>query len=148
MDYLQAFAISASGMAVEKLRVDLTAVNIANMHSTAGPDGALFRPLRVVSQPGGATFTARFAQAPLLQAVQVRGVQVLGVEELEVEPRMVHEPGNPAADDKGYVALPGVNHVSEMVTLLTALRAYEANVMAMNAARTMASKALEIGGGS
>jgi flagellar basal-body rod protein FlgC len=143
MDYLQAFAISASGMSVEKLRVDLTAVNIANMHSNAAPDGTLFRPLRVMSRPAAGSFAAQFQRAPLL-----RGVQLLGVEELDAAPRLVYEPGNPAADDKGYVALPGVNHVEEMVTLLTAMRAYEANVVAMNAAKMMATKALEIGGGS
>ena len=143
MDYLQAFSISASGMAVEKLRLDLTAVNIANMHSNAAPDGTLFRPLRVLSRPGAASFAAQFQRAPLL-----RGVQVLGVEELDAAPRMVYEPGNPAADEKGYVALPGVNHVAEMVTLVTALRAYEANLVAMNAAKMMATKALELGGSS
>lgn len=143
MDYLQAFAISGSGMAVEKLRLDLTAVNIANMHSSAAADGSLFRPLRVLTRAEGASFAARFPGA-----LALRGVQVVGVEELDVAPRMVHEPGHPAADDKGYVAMPGVNHVAEMVTMLTALRAYEANVAAMNAAKMMASKALEIGGGS
>jgi flagellar basal-body rod protein FlgC len=143
MDYSQAFEISASGMTVEKLRIDVTAVNIANMHSTAAADGTLFRPLRVVSRPGAPTFGSLF-QVGVVHGL--RGAQVFGLEELAVAPRMIYEPGNPMADDKGMVALPGVDHVSEMVNLITALRAYEANVVAMNAAKTMAVKALEIGG--
>ncbi len=143
MDYGQAFEISASGMSVEKLRIDVTAVNIANMHSTAAADGTLFRPLRVVSRPGAPTFASQFQESSVYD---LRGAQVLGIQELTVAPRMVYEPGNPSADDKGMVALPGVDHVSEMVNLITALRAYEANVVAMNAAKTMAVKALEIGG--
>jgi flagellar basal-body rod protein FlgC len=59
----------------------------------------------------------------------------------------VYEPGNPDADDKGFVSLPGINQVTEMVNMAGALRAYEANVVAMNAAKTMALKALELGGG-
>lgn len=143
MDYSQAFEISASGMTLEKLRIDVTALNIANMHSTAAPDGTLFRPLRVVSRPGPMTFASQFQE---VSEYNLRGAQVLSIQELAVEPRMVYEPGNPGADDKGFVALPGVDHVSEMVTLTIALRAYEANVVAMNAAKTMAMKALEIGG--
>jgi len=143
MDYGQAFEISASGMSVEKLRIDVTAVNIANMHSTAAADGTLFRPLRVVSRPLAPTFASQFEDG---SAIGLRGAQVLGIQELAVTPKMVYEPGNPGADDKGMVALPGVDHVSEMVNLITALRAYEANVVAMNAAKVMASKALEIGG--
>ncbi len=145
MDYSQAFEISASGMTVEKLRVDVTAVNIANMHSTAAADGTMFRPLRVVSRPAGATFASQFQGGAQLA---LRGAQVLGIEELAVEPKTVYEPGNPNANDKGYVTLPGVDHVAEMVNLITALRAYEANVVAMNAAKTMAVKALDIGGNS
>jgi len=144
MDYTQAFEISASGMTVEKLRVDVTAVNIANMHSTAAADGTLFQPLRVVSRPGSATFASQFQEGAL---PVLRGVQVLGVEQLAVEPRSVYEPGNPSANEQGFINLPGVDHVAEMVNLITALRAYEANVAALNAAKSMAAKALEIGGG-
>jgi flagellar basal-body rod protein FlgC len=155
MDYTQAFEISASGMTVERLRMDVTAVNIANMHSTAAPDGTLFQPLRVVSRAGGGafptqslsgvSFASQFEDGSL---PMLRGVQVLGVEQLSVEPRTVYEPGNPSANDQGFVNVPGVDHMSEMVTLLTALRAYEANIAAMNAAKSMASKALEVGGSS
>lgn len=145
MDYMSAFRISASGMNVEKLRVDVTAVNIANMHSTRSVDGTVFRPLRVVSgeyrSPGFAsTFEAARTEWRL------NGAQVFGVQPMDVAPRLAYEPSHPDADEKGFVAYPGVNQVGEMMNLVTALRGYEANVVAMNAAKTMALKALDLGG--
>lgn len=147
MDYGTAFRISAAGMSLEKARVDVTALNIANMNSTKPLNGAGYQPLRVVSatqpvQGFGAIFEARGGAAGLSMPA---GVQV---EATQAAPRMVHEPGHPDADDRGFVTYPGVNHTGEMVNLVTAMRAYEANVVAMNAAKTMALKALDIGGGS
>jgi flagellar basal-body rod protein FlgC len=137
MDYSNSFRISAAGMTLEKARVDVTALNLANMHTSRGPDGSLYRPLRVVAQPGGAFATT-------FEALQ--GPRSVQVEATSAAPRLVHEPGHPQADERGFVAYPGVDHASEMVTLLSALRGYEANVVAMNAAKTMALKALDIGG--
>jgi flagellar basal-body rod protein FlgC len=145
MDYLQAFAISASGMAVEKARVDLTAVNLANAQSTRSVDGVGVRPLRLVSaaKPGSSfpTLLAGAAGAPSLQ-----GVQIVSIATLAAPPRLVYEPGHPDADDKGFVAYPGIDPVAEMVNMLTAVRAYEANVAALNAAKAMALRTLQIGG--
>lgn len=143
MDYRNAFAISATGMTVEKVRLDTTAVNLANVHSTRGADGKLFRPLSVKIGEASGNFAAGFAQ---LAGTQLHGAQVLRIEETDVAPHKLYEPGNPDADAKGYVSLPGVNQVTEMVNMASALRAYEANVVAMNAAKTMALKALELGG--
>jgi flagellar basal-body rod protein FlgC len=135
MNYLQAFAISASGMAVEKARVDVTALNIANAAATRSPDGTAPRPLRVVS---AARTAGDFAGL-------LAGAQVLELRALEVPPRLAYEPGHPDADAKGFVAYPGINPVAEMMNLVTAVRAYEANVAALNAAKAMALRALEIG---
>jgi flagellar basal-body rod protein FlgC len=144
MDYTTAFRISASGMNVEKLRVDVTALNIANMHSTRSADGTVFKPMRVISGASRApSFAAAFENA---SGNGLSGVQVLGIQPMEVTPRMVYEPSHPDANDKGFVAYPGINQAKEMVNLITALRAYEANVIAMTAAKTMAMKALDIGG--
>lgn len=145
MDYMSAFQISASGMNVEKLRVDVTAVNIANMHSTRTVDGTPFRPLRVISgQFRSPAFASTFET--LQGEWRLNGTQVLGVQPMEVAPRLAYEPSHPDADEKGFVAYPGVNQVNEMMNLVTALRGYEANVVAMNAAKVMALKALELGG--
>jgi flagellar basal-body rod protein FlgC len=143
MDYRNAFAISATGMNVEKLRLDVTATNLANIHSTKGADGKLFRPLHVTTTEATDNFAVEFEQ---MAGVQLHGAQVLRVEETDVAPHKLYEPGNPDADDKGYVSLPGINQVTEMVNIASALRAYEANVVAMNAAKTMALKALDLGG--
>ncbi len=145
MDYRNAFAISASGMSVEKLRLDTTAANLANIHTTRGPDGKAYQPLTVKVAESRTSFAAGFAQ--LAGAASLRGARVVQVEPANVAPRQVYEPGNPDADDKGYLSLPGINQVTEMVNMAGALRAYEANVVAMNAAKTMALKALELGGG-
>lgn len=145
MDYRNAFAISASGMAVEKLRLDTTAANLANIHSTRGPDGKPYQPLSVKVTEARTSFAAGFEQ--LAGAARLHGARVLQVEPANVAPRRQYEPGNPDADEKGYVTLPGVNQVTEMVNMASALRAYQANVVAMNAAKTMALKALELGGG-
>lgn len=143
MDYNAAFQISASGMAVEKLRLDVTAANIANMNNAAASAAAAYRPQRVISQEAPLAFSEQFGK---LYGAAGGGVQVLAVEAEAVAPRMVYEPGHPYADAKGMVAYPAVNHTAEMVNLNLALRAYEANVAAMNAAKTMAARALDIGG--
>lgn len=143
MDYNVAFQISAAGMSVEKLRLDVTAANLANVHSTAASADQLYRPLRVVTQETPLSFSRQFGD---LYAVASGGVRVAGVEPSNAAPRMVHEPGHPHADSNGYVSYPGINHTAEMVNLTAALRTYEANVVAMNAAKTMLTRTLEIGG--
>lgn len=139
MDYLSAFSISASGMSVEKTRLDVTAFNLANAHSTRTPGGGAFVPMQVISgQRAAGVFDAHLNAAAGAQVVEVRA--------MNIAPRMVYEPAHPDADAKGFVAYPGIDPVGEMVNMISTLRAYEANVAAMNAAKTMALKALELGG--
>ena len=145
MDYAAAFAISASGMQVAKLRVDVTAVNLANAYSTRGADGTLFEPLQVVAAAKRADlFRTMLDRAG--PALALRGAEVVEVRPANVPPRLVYEPHHPDADAKGFVAYPGINPVAEMVNLVAATRIYEANVAALNAAKSMATKALELGG--
>lgn len=146
MDFSYAAAISASGMEVERVRLDASAINLANVHTTRTAGGGAFRPLRVLS---GAGAVGGFAGV-LGNAAQamVPGAQVLAVEQADVPPRLAYEPGHPDANSQGFVAYPGVDSVLEMVNVMTAVRSYEANVIAINAAKAMASKALEIGSGS
>lgn len=143
MDYFHSFAVSGSGMSVEKMRLDVTALNIANVHSTRGRDGSGYEPLQVISAARAASFDAAFGAAA---SALPGGAEVLEVRAAPVTPRLVHEPNHPDADERGFVAYPGINPVHEMVTLISALRAYEANVAALNAAKSMALKALELGG--
>jgi flagellar basal-body rod protein FlgC len=140
-DYQSAFQISASGMAVEKLRLDITSANLANMNSAAPSAAAAYQPLRVVSQARPLEFARQFGLA-----LAGGGASVQAVVPQAVAPRLVYEPGHPYADAKGMVAYAGVNHTSEMLNLNTALRTYEANVAAFAAARSMAARTLELGG--
>lgn len=143
MDFFQAAAISASGMEVERTRLDVSAMNLANVHSSRTAEGGAYKPMRVVA---GAGPVAPFSSV-VASAGQPSGVRVLDIQRVDVPPRLAFEPGHPDADAQGFVAYPGVDTTVEMVSLMTAVRSYEANVIAMNAAKSMAMKALEIGGG-
>lgn len=144
MDYSATFAISAAGMSLHRARVEVAAVNLANAHTTAPAGQPGFKPTRVVGVP------AQQGSFPLLLAKVPGAFQKpsFRIEPQPVMPRLVHEPGHPLADGRGFVEYPGVDVATEMVTLMDATRAYEANVAAMNTARTLALKALEIGGNS
>lgn len=146
MDYSSTFAISAAGMALERTRVEVAALNLANAHTTPVAGQKPYSPMRVVAVP---------AQEASFAALMLAGDKTAAalspefhVESAPVAPRLVHEPGHPLADARGMVSYPGVDAAAEMVALMGASRAYEANVAAMNTARTMALKALDIGGAS
>ena len=141
MDHARAFAISSSGLELERLRVEVASLNLANANTVADADGAVFQPLRVVARSSGVDGFAGHVRRHLPTPVGT-------VEPATLAPRRVHEPGHPLADARGFVAYAPVDPATEMLTLMAATRAYEANVVALNAARTMAMKALDIGGGS
>ena len=145
MDYQNSFAISAAGMNVERLRVEVSALNLANANTVADSSGAVFQPLRVVARAAAAA--AEGGPGDFAEMVG-RGLAgpVATVESAERAARRVLEPGHPLADAQGFVSYAPVDLTTEMLTLMSATRAYEANVAAMNAARTMAMKALDIGG--
>jgi len=145
MDYNASFHISATGMTVEKMRLDVSAANLANMHSTAAAGSPVYKPLRVISRENPLTFSQQIGE---LDSVGGGGAEVVAVEPMNVAPTLVYEPGHPDADSKGFVSYPGINNTAEMMNMMSALRAYEANVVAMNAAKTMAQRTLEIGGQS
>ena len=149
MDYQNSFAISAAGMSVERLRVEVSALNLANANTVAEAGGAAFQPLRVVARAGVAGGLRALSAEPASFASLV-GEGLSGpsatVETAQLPPRRVLEPGHPLADAQGFVTYAAVDSTTEMLTLMSATRAYEANVAAMNASRTMALKALDIGG--
>ena len=144
MDYLTSFEISAAGMNFERLRADVASANLANMHTTRSLQGGPYKPLRAVA--GAGAVPASFENHMSAAALEAGGPPSAEVREMPIPARMVYEPGHPDADEKGFVAYPNITLVSEMVNLMTATRSYEANVSAMNAAKAMALKALDIGG--
>jgi len=143
MSHQQAFSISAAGMNVERLRVEIAAMNLANANTVAGVDGKLYQPLRVIAMTPDSTALAGSFSA--LVADQLSGPGALVVPTGDT-PRQVLDPGHPLADAKGFVSQPSVDHATEMMTMMKAMRSYEANIAAMNTTRSMALKSLEIGG--
>ena len=138
--------ISASGLTAERLRMDVSAENLANAQTTRGADGQPYRRKEVVLQetPGsfGASLSAAMGSS---KGTQGGGVQVAGVVQDTATPlKRIYDPGHPDADRQGYVTLPNVNSVTEMVDLITASRSYEANVTAMNASKQMFTKTLDL----
>lgn len=154
MDYTQIFAISAAGMAAERTRVEVAALNLANANTVASADGGSFAPQRVVTRPVPLPGTkADDFGALVSRALEPRDAPAVFVPEALVEtsgaaPRMLYEPGHPLANAAGFITQPGVDTATEMVTLMSAMRAYEANVAVASAARSLALKTLEIGGGA
>lgn len=146
MGWIQSFAISQSGMDAERMRVEVAALNIANANIAATPGRAAVKPLRVITQPSPVSFSQIYQQE--MTDSRLRGVATFIVEQPAAAPRRVHEPSNPLADERGFVEYPGINSLDEMLTLTTAVRAYEANVVSFNAAKAMAVRALDIGGQS
>jgi len=126
--------ISASGLYAQRKRMDVIANNIANATTTRTEKGGPYRKQEIVFQAHSGKYEPGNG-----------GVEVEAVVESADPPKMVYDPSHPDAGPDGMVAMPNVNIVEEMVDMITATRAYEANVQAINAARLMAAKALEIG---
>lgn len=149
MDYNQTFAISAAGMTLERTRVEVASLNLANANTLQPADGPRYQPLRVIAQAltegvGPAGFQALVERG--MRSPPAGAVPAMSVVPTESAPRRVYEPGHPMADAQGFVSYTGVDTATEMIGLMEATRAYEANVVAMNTTKTMALKALEIGG--
>ncbi len=136
MGFLRALGISGSGLTAERLRMDVISSNIANAETTRTQRGGPYRRQQVVFTP----LTDRTDPSPGRQ-----GVRVSSIIESQDPPRIVFEPDHPDADSDGNVAYPNVDVSTEMVDLLSASRAYEANVTVLNAAKAMAQRALAIG---
>lgn len=146
MGIFDAIDVSGSGLSAERLRMDVVAENLANAQTTRGADGGPYRRKGVVLREAGGSFGAVLAGAvgPSRGVGDPAGVQVAGVVEDPAPARRVYDPGHPDADAQGYVAMPNVDSVTEMVDLISASRAYEALVTAMTTAKGMFSKTLDL----
>jgi flagellar basal-body rod protein FlgC len=134
---INSLRISGSALTAERARLDVISQNIANVQTTRGADGSCYRRRQVVFE----TVT----QDDPGSGAAVGGVHVTAVaDSTEPMPR-VYNPGHPDANAQGYVEMPNVNLVEEMVDMITASRAYEANVAVVNATKTLVARALDIG---
>ena len=143
MGMFDAMEVSASGLTAERMRMDVVAENLANANTTRGADGQPYRRKEVVlaERQGEGSFGAALAGA---MSGKPAGVEVAAIAEDQTPLKQVYDPSHPDADANGYVQMPNVDSVAEMVDLISAQRAYEANVTAMQAAKQMFSKTLEL----
>ncbi|HWI06770.1 MAG TPA: flagellar basal body rod protein FlgC [Solirubrobacteraceae bacterium] len=142
MSLFDAIGTAASGLSAERLRMDVVAENLANAQSTRGADGQPYRRKVVVLQESGSTFGATLDGA--MRNAASGGVRVAAIAQDATPNRLVYDPGHPDADERGYVSMPNVQPVTEMVDLITASRGYEANVTVMQTTKQMFTKTLEI----
>lgn len=144
MDFFSSMNVSSSALSAERTRMNLISSNLANANTTRTPEGGPYKRKDAV-------FTATPVESPFNRlldgatAQQVRKVAVSEIVEDQNPPRLQYDPGHPDANAQGYVAMPNVNTVEEMADMIGATRAYEANVTAVQAAKSMAMKTLEIG---
>jgi flagellar basal-body rod protein FlgC len=137
MSMFGAIGISASGMAAERLRMDVTSDNLANADSTKGANGQPYQRQEVVLAAGNPSFSEVLGN-------QQAGVRVDGIVSDPTPGRQVYDPSNPDANANGYVTMPNVSTVTEMTDLITESRSYEADTQAMDAAKQLYLKTLDI----
>jgi len=136
--------ISAAGMDVQQARLEAAALNLANSRTTAASGAEAYKPLTVVIHSKAATdVSTQFLAAQSLSSLPrpVVGQTV----PIDVPPRLVYDPGHPDADERGFIALPGVDPISSMLELISISRGYEANLRAFDVTRALLQKTLDIG---
>jgi flagellar basal-body rod protein FlgC len=150
MKLTNGFDISASALTAQRLRMDVISSNIANADTTRGRlvDGKWvpYQRKMVTMQMREASPFEKVLNGVMGQGSAVgEGVKISAITEDQAPFKMAYNPSHPDADENGYVQLPNVDVLKEMVDLMSATRSYEANVTALNASKAMVSKALEIG---
>lgn len=146
MGVFRSLDTGASALTAQRLRMDIISQNIANANTTRTENGTPYRRRTVI-------FEERSPSAPFSDyltesskdMVTGKGVRVAKIVEDKTPFRKIYEPGHPDADKEGYVSMPNVDVISEMVNMISATRAYEANVTSINTTKSMAMKALDIG---
>ena len=144
MSFFDAISIAASGLTAERTRMDVTSENLANADTTNGANGQPYQRQEVVLQQVGGGFSAALSGAMGASAAGpvAGGVQVGGIVSDPTPDQMVYDPGNPSANAQGYVRMPNVNPVNEMVDMIDESRSYQSDVTAMTTAKQMYEKTL------
>ena len=133
MSMFNVYHVAGSALSAQSQRLNAVASNLANAESIAGPDGKPYRAKQVV-----------FEAAPL-PGTMAQGVRVKQVVEDSSPGRLIYDPRNPAANEQGYVTMPNVSPVDEMVNMISASRSYQTNVEVMNTAKSLLLKTLQLG---
>lgn len=143
MSLFTTFNVSASGLEVQRKRIEVTSENLANANSTRTPEGGPYKKKNVVV----ASVPLPFNQVleGNLKASQVQEARVLGIIDSPGAPKMIYDPNHPDANENGYVGTPDINTTQELMDILNASKAYEANVTVFNAAKSMLLRTLDLG---
>jgi flagellar basal-body rod protein FlgC len=153
MSFFDAISIAASGLTAERTRMDVTSENLANADTTQGANGQPYQEQEVQLQQvgGGTSFSqalsgamgaAQAASGIGSSTVPAGGVEVTGIVNSTTPDQEVYDPGNPSANNQGYVKMPNVSPVNEMVDMIDESRSYESDVTAMTTAKDMYEKTL------
>ncbi|NCB39329.1 MAG: flagellar basal body rod protein FlgC [Erysipelotrichia bacterium] len=145
MGMFRAIDTSASGLTAERLRMDVISNNIANVNTTRTEDGQPFRRKMVIFEARNSS-TQHPLMSRSISEEAGRGVRVNSIKEDMAPFKLEYDPNHPDADAEGYVRRPNISIVHEMVDMITATRAYEANVTCINSAKDLTNAALNIGG--
>ncbi len=143
-NFFKSLEISSSALTAQRLRMNLLSSNLANAQTTRTPEGGPYKRQDAVfsAVPLGSPFEDMLADKT---DSRLKKVQVIEIHQDTKEPRRVYDPSHADADKDGFVAMPNIQMMTEMVNMIMATRAYEANTTAFNAPKAMAQKALEIG---
>lgn len=145
MDFFTAMRISSSGLTVQRTRMNVVASNLANVDTTRTPEGGAYKPRHAVVAAIPVAQTFQEVLADKLHE-QTNGAEVVAITTDPSPGRLVYDPTHPDANPEGYVEMPNLSVVGEMVNMVTASRSYEANVSALQSLKQMAKNAFEIGG--
>ncbi|RQD68220.1 MAG: flagellar basal body rod protein FlgC [Tindallia sp. MSAO_Bac2] len=146
MSVFNSINISGTGLTAERLRMDVISKNIANANTTRTANGTPYRRQVVTFQEKSSqTPFSHYLRKSMDRDQQRSGVEVTGIHNDPSPYKQVYDPGHPDANEEGYVLMPNVDTVTEMANMISASRAYEANITAMNTTVSMAMRALEIG---
>ncbi|MBV5316606.1 MAG: flagellar basal body rod protein FlgC [Desulfobulbaceae bacterium] len=144
MDIFTTFDIAASGLKAQTTRLNTISSNLANAETTSTPEGGPYKKKSVVFETEKLPFKQHLDQSMRPQG-QVQGVKVARIIEDKSPPQRIYDPSHPDAKEDGYVEMPNVSTIKEMVDMMSATRSYEANTTTIKSAKRMAMKALEIG---
>jgi len=147
MNLFKMFSISGAGMAAQRERMSVITGNLANTETTRTPEGGPYRRRNVVFQavPSNGEFADMLSENLLDHPDGLLSVEVAGINQSSRAPRQIYDPKHPDANAEGYVSLPDINIMEEMVDLMSAVRSYEANLTAYNATKGLVRRLLEIG---
>jgi flagellar basal-body rod protein FlgC len=145
MTLLRTMDLTATGMTAQRTRMNVAAMNLANRSTTRSAEGGPYRRREVVLETVPMNHGFDGAMKAAMNEGPALGVRVQNVVESTEDPMLVYDPGHPDADAAGYVAMPNIDSISEMVDLMGAARAYEAGTNVLSTVRSMAEQALRIG---